>query len=892
MTAPKLSPRPSAAKRSRVDQTPAAKSRSKKQQTSGVHLLEDSTESAAVNVKAKKSAKLLRSSPGPAGLVNDPLRLAIAQDGIRGKITGIHGDVLQGWALDSRTPDLCLAIEVFYDGVFGHLVRADAWVREPEFVQAESHGFIVRLKSEWLKTTDRITARVANQGPWLEGAIDLGNGSVGFSPAYASKYLYHSNGLRLMGWAAAAQNSPTYLGVRILHENRLVAQGVANRRMAFLKDKPYQGHGFEIDLPWELADGVKRKLDVVTDDGEPLTGSPVEVCVTGTTHVSMVSQALCSLLNGKADKRNLQASDSLQALLPVLTAHERLYPSTFGFSHYQQWCELYQAPPLQERLSVKCAVLVVSETLKDAGCEQSVQSVLSQRLPEEQVDCLVVKPLALMQALRQVASTADLIVPVFSGDQLAPHAVDMMAKSLSSLSSGSSLLSGWGYADSDTLQDPGNFTQRGQPGGFCRIRPWLKPDWDETLFYGRDYVTPGIYLSAAAVKAVLAQCDRAGESFSTWSEFLVRVIAVVGDPVHLHWVLYHERSSQSDGSLKVAPNIERSGHVRRLSHQNRLLALNWLVNERVPGAFVQVDAHGPADDNRYRVVWPLPKTLPTVSVIIPTRDGFELLQAVTEGLMERTSYPQLELLVVDNESTCPKTSALFGRLKKAGAKVLSYPKPFNYSAINNLAAEHAKGELLLFLNNDIEMIDADWLSEMVVQFQRPDIGVVGKKLLWPNSMVQHAGVVVGINGLAAHAFTACHADDPGYQGLNLVDREQSAITGACLMIRREDFMRVGGFDEDSLPVAFNDVDLCLKVRQKGKKVVLTTGLPLIHNESSSRGKEDSAQKMARARRERDTFIARWMLSDKPFQDPYYHPGLNRDYLSGPYTGLGQPALYK
>jgi GT2 family glycosyltransferase len=257
-----------------------------------------------------------------------------------------------------------------------------------------------------------------------------------------------------------------------------------------------------------------------------------------------------------------------------------------------------------------------------------------------------------------------------------------------------------------------------------------------------------------------------------------------------------------------------------------------------------------------------------------------------DGLALSTSYPNVEWIVVDNESTCPETLNYFKTLKKMGARILAYPKPFNYAAINNFAAKKATGELILFLNNDTEMQDPAWLTEMVVQFQRPGVGVVGKKLLWPNRMVQHGGVVVGIHGLAAHAFGDCEAEDPGYFGFNLLDREQSAVTAACLMIRRADFLKIGGFDDASFPVAFNDVDLCLKMRQDGQRIVITTAYPLIHNESSSRGKEDSPQKRARARRERNNFTARWMPTDRVFHDPFYHPGLNRDYHFGPYSGFG------
>ena len=420
---------------------------------------------------------------------------------------------------------------------------------------------------------------------------------------------------------------------------------------------------------------------------------------------------------------------------------------------------------------------------------------------------------------------------------------------------------GWGYADHDECDGADN-----------RVRPCLKPDWDETLFFGTDIITPGVFFSSSLLKQVFSTPTPHDKTLvsqtACWSDCLVRVIATDHTPIHVPWVLYHQKQG--------------SEVARKALAKERLASLTWLAQKRVPGARVIEDQQ---KTGRTRAVWPLPPVLPKVSIIVPTRDGVELLQKVMDGLENATAYPHVEWLVVDNESTCPDTLKLFQSLKKKGARLVAYPKPFNYSAINNLAAKKATGELLLFLNNDIEILHRDWLTEMVVQFQRPEIGIVGKKLLWPNRMVQHGGVVVGVNGLAAHAFVQCEEKDPGYFGFNLLDREQSAVTGACLMMRREDFWAVGGFDETGLPVTFNDVDLCLKIRQRNQKVVITTAYPLIHNESSSRGKEDSPQKKARAQRERAHFMARWMPIDQPFHDPYYHPALNRDYHFGPYEGL-------
>lgn len=799
---------------------------------------------------------------------------------ILGRVTGLHGTVLQGWATDTSDPDQYLAVEVYYDGLFGHLARADESVIEPEVPPAQGHGFLVRLKPAWLAACRRLTVRVANQGPWLDGAIEPGQGvsqaggAWAVSPAYSASRVDHNGGLRLLGWAAVAQGDPTVLTVQVVKAGKVLAQGIANRRLAFLNDNPCQGHGFEIDLPWELADGRRHTLDVMTDRGQPLAGSPVTLCTTAVTQADWVRQAWqADRARTTVRPRKEPSAKSVQGVgrgpmqsvdpppdwLAVLLAHERRYPTTFGFSHYPNWLALYQPAPPAKPTRLRGTVLVVGSGPSDPACQASIDSVFAQRLPEDQVECFVVKPAALVQALRSSAPSADLVVPLLAGDVLLPHALDVMASELTRPGA-----SGWGYADSDEQDAAGVPT-----------RPWLKPDWDETLFLGQDIITPGVYLSGAIVAAVLAQADAAADSITTWSEFLVRLIALNRSPLHTPQVLYRQQT----GRLPE----------QALSHAHRLAALDWLAQRRVPGARVVWDDAAAA---RSRVYWPLPDPLPKVSVIIPTRDRHDLLQTVMQGLAQTTAYPNVEWIVVDNESTCPQTLALLQALKREGARVLSYAKPFNYSAINNLAAQKASGELLLFLNNDIQMLHPDWLTEMVVQFQRPAVGVVGKKLLWPNGMVQHGGVVVGVNGLAAHAFVDCTHEDPGYGGLNRLDREQSAVTGACLMIRRSDFRAVGGFDERALPVTFNDVDLCLKIRQRNQLVVITTAYPLVHNESSSRGKEDTPQKLARAQRERSNFMNRWMTVDRAFRDPYYANGLNRDYLFGPYSGLGKPSLFE
>jgi len=814
---------------------------------------------------------------------------------IVGAITALDNGVLSGWAMDVSSPDVLLSVEVYYDDVFGHVVRADTWlgglsnaaeVDAP--AQAQWHGFILPLDRQWLANANKITARVANQGPWLAGEWKLGQAQTGALPDKRLGRLFHAGGLKVLGWAWGGAEDQGFKRV-VVYEGegakaRELARVTANQSLSILASKPEQGHGFVIDLPWFLADGRCHHLQVVTENGEPIDGSPIEVCITANTLTGLIQDT------GRLN-------DRLEALLPVISSYERQFPVSFGFAHYPAWCALYQTAPKQVKNSLRCAVIVITALGEDALADVSINSVFAQRHPEEQVECFKVPPHAILKGLQAAADLADVVVPLWAGDQLAGHALDVMSAKAHQMSPQDKLF--WGYADDDVLDgllapeaeqgDPAN--QPNSQRTTQRADPWLKPDWDETLFYGLDYVSRGIFLSSNLVKHVLtayadamdALCGQSGDdvdSASVWHAFLSAVVADTANrqspmlvqttyvpttyfPIHIRQVLYQLRTRVVD------------------EPSTRLSTLEWLANQRVPGAKVLLE------NALTRVVWPMHSQPPLVSVIVPTRNSYELLHVVMEGLLNHTHYPSLELIVVDNDSDEAETLVYLDELRQAGVKVLSYPKPFNYSAINNFAAREAQGELLLLLNNDVEIKDPRWLSEMVVQFDRPDVGVVGKKLLWPNGLVQHGGVVVGVNGLAAHAFNDCWTDDPGYMGLNRLDREQSAVTAACLMIRREDFLAVGGLDETHLPVTFNDVDLCLKIRELGKRVVLTTRFPLIHHESASRGKEDTPQKQARSKHERQSFMQRWISKDAVFTDPYYHPGLNHDFLLGPYTGLGK-----
>jgi GT2 family glycosyltransferase len=264
-------------------------------------------------------------------------------------------------------------------------------------------------------------------------------------------------------------------------------------------------------------------------------------------------------------------------------------------------------------------------------------------------------------------------------------------------------------------------------------------------------------------------------------------------------------------------------------------------------------------------------TMPMVSVIVPTRNQLALLRTCIEGV-RRTAYPRLELIIVDNGSDDPETQFYLEELGKQDVNVIKIPGPFNFSSLNNAAVRRARGELLCFLNNDVEIIEPSWLSALVPQAIRADIGAVGGRLLYPDGSVQHAGVITGVGGGAAHAHRFLRDEDPGYFMRDRLPQRVSAVTAACLVVAREKFLAVDGFNERDFPVAFNDVDLCLKLNSRGWQSFYEPRAVLVHHESKSRGNDRSKENRQRFAAELDQLKLKW--GTDRLRDPYHHPQLS------------------
>jgi O-antigen biosynthesis protein len=402
------------------------------------------------------------------------------------------------------------------------------------------------------------------------------------------------------------------------------------------------------------------------------------------------------------------------------------------------------------------------------------------------------------------------------------------------------------YSDEDKIDDNGK-----------RHSHYFKCDFNADLFYSHNMISHlGVY-QAALLQEVGG--FRLGMEGSQDHDLALRCIEHIRpDQVHhIPRVLYHWRSHSE--STAHSPGAKPYAAV---SGERAL-------NEHFARTFV--DAVAEYNGDGYRVHYSVPTPPPLVSIVIPTRNGHTVLRKCVDSILERTDYRNYEIVIVDNGSDQSESRSYLDQLQKmSNIHLVREDRPFNYSALNNLGARAASGEILALLNNDLEVISPEWLSEMVSLAVQPGVGAVGARLWYPNGSMQHAGVILGLGGVAGHGhkfIENCH----GYCGRAQLIQSLSAVTAACLVVRKTVFEEVGGFDEARLKIDFNDVDFCLRIREAGYRNVYTPFAELYHHESVSRGKIDTPMKKAQFDSEVSYMKERW--GDLLENDPAYSPNL-------------------
>jgi len=445
-------------------------------------------------------------------------------------------------------------------------------------------------------------------------------------------------------------------------------------------------------------------------------------------------------------------------------------------------------------------------------------------------------------------ASGDFVALLDHDDALPEHALYFMALAIAEHDNAQVL-----YSDEDKLDEQGE-----------RFAPHFKSDWNPDLFYSQNYVSHlGVYR-----RSLLNRINgfRAGVEGSQDHDLLLRCLSYVRHDqiVHIPRVLYHWR--MVEGSTALASD-EKS--YTTAAGIKALKDYFFGVNPSVTVEAGQLP-------NTYRIRWPLPDFQPLVSLLIPTRDRCELTETCVRSILEKSTYKNYEILILDNGSVEKETHDFFNLIQKEDkrVRVLRYDKPFNFSAINNFGVLHAIGTVIGMVNNDIEVINPEWLTEMVSHALRQDIGCVGAKLYYSNDTLQHGGVILGIGGVAGHSHKYFSRSNCGYFTRLFLTQTLSAVTAACLFVRRSVFDEVGGLDELNLAIAFNDVDFCLKVRETGYRNLWTPYAELYHHESISRGHEDTPAKQERFQKEVNFMKTKWTSSLK--FDPYYNRNLTLD----------------
>ncbi len=446
-------------------------------------------------------------------------------------------------------------------------------------------------------------------------------------------------------------------------------------------------------------------------------------------------------------------------------------------------------------------------------------------------------------------ATGEFVVLLDNDDELAPNALFEVVKVLNQNSKPDFI-----YSDEDKIDSGGR-----------RVSPFFKPDWSPDLFFSMNYTC---HLSCFRKRLVdKIGGFRLGYEGSQDYDLTLRIVERIKaeNIFHIPKVLYHWRELAT--STAATPGAKKYTSNASLKALNDYLRRNKIKGEaiegQVPGRFYLKRTI--SDENK-------------VSIIIPFRDQVAVLRQCLNSIFRKTDYSNYELILVDNQSQEEKTKKYLAGLEKdERIRVLKYEKPFNFSAINNFAVKNCEGDYVLLLNNDTEVIDGGWLTAMVREIQRSEVGIVGAKLLYPNKTIQHAGVVLGM-GVAGHAFKYLPDANEGYRSQAKVLRNYSAVTGACLMTKKDLYQKVGGLDEENLKIAYNDVDFCLKVRKAGFLVVYTPYAKLYHHESLSRGDDEELKKkdperLKRVEAERRFMVEKWQEWIE--NDPYYNPNLTR-----------------
>lgn len=804
----------------------------------------------------------------------------------RGNVEYFSNGVIRGWAIDLRPEHAPASIHILVDRQEVALIKCDISredVRGSFGVEQDLLGFSYILPDIFydqkphlisLRFTDRSTLPFPDKKDphqLLENGIFSGY----ITPEYRS-FVDGVDGDILRGWAVKRATP---------HEkwegNLIIEAHVDGRRLDLIRADFYRSDvaqslecdpacGFEIILPQKLRDQYLHKFTLkIVPEGEELEGSPLTT--------SLVDDALESKL---LTFEKIIGDMYLQLTSIRREIHKLIPQRPFNLRHYHQWSKEYYLSlrectaqahltnPLKEKplISLICPVW---RPLKQ-DLESALLSVLSQTYPNweliliddggksEQITTLITYYTQLDPRIKSFPLTQNQGISgatnhglqqaqgAYIGfldhdDMLVDVALEIMMRAAQVKKA--KIL----YSDEDKVDSSGHFSA-----------PNFKPDYNYRYLLGCNYICHFTMIEASLLKKV-NMLNPAYDGAQD-HDFILRLIEHVKEEeiYHVPALLYHWRKTENSTASSI-------GNKHYAIEAGIGCVSEHLKRQQRPAKVSSIDKM-----SLYRQEWTI-KTRPSVSIIIPFRDQIETTKTCISSLLENLDYPNYEIILVDNFSIEPETQAYLKLLEtNPKIKILHIEERFNFSRLNNLAAEKSKSDFLFFLNNDVFIEQKDFLALMVKEaLSLPKIAIVGAALLYPNNTIQHAGVAVGPEVIGVHTHRGQSYKDYGYIGRIRLNHEVTAVTGAALLIKKEIFTELGMFDEEQLPIAYNDVDLCLKAKKAGWKILYCAEAVAFHHESLSRGSDDKPEHEERFFHETETMKKRWE-NEKFFQnDPHY-----------------------
>jgi GT2 family glycosyltransferase len=736
-----------------------------------------------------------------------------------------------GYVVDPNDLTRVFTIDILIDGTRARTAFANEFVQElsKRHLGDGCFGFSMSFNSDFIHNAEIVEARLSNLGIEVGFPIILTRAEINADLLEVPGSARWIGGLRFVGWVGGESATAPVLDVLVdgALVSRVKALGWTHEGRGGAQGRAVRA--FDFHLPDRFADGRVHQLTIVKENGETVGQTSLPFVTFEDGLAGMVAKL------GGIDAERLRGE-----------LFDQLMPRSLPMSRYESWCERFPiAPPVP--VSTKGAVILVGmgnvgrtlPSLDDQTHDDWVAVSLQAGTQQTTFD-----PAEALSFLNSEGHDCDFVVFALTETVFAPDALARIASTFMQ-ARGTTIV--YGDLDLATL-DGGKW-------------PLALPAFD----YER-MLEQGFCAYFFAMRRETAQLALMSGASDLYRLFNSPFDGEFPDSAHV---------AHLPGALAMIPPIRTVGACEALCAATREHLSERNIKARV---IVSAGVILPA----VHVIRPRPSGHTTV--IIPTRNRVSLLKRCLESIAPAIKKASADVLVIDNDSSDPETLDYLDSIVSDTASVLRVDGPFNFSRLNNIAAESVTSEYLCLLNNDVEAMDDQWLEEMLGRIAEPDVGAVGALLLWPSGVIQHGGVVTGASFAAHHAFNDRIDGDPGPGDLLRIARECSAVTAACMLTRRDDYLEVGGMDEVNFSVAFNDVDYCLKLRAIDRRIVFTSHARLWHLESASRGRDDQPDRRSRFKRELQMLRAKW--SEALLNDPYYNPVLSLDPV--PYSALAWP----